>query len=117
MACIYLIVGMHKADRLDGAHLVQPIMPGPDQQVRARHTQHPDISLVHDAAEVLSLDEQARVPFGHFRDVLLTKDFTSLEPKVLEYKLYAPGIGPVLVVGVSGGSDREELLSFDLPST
>jgi hypothetical protein len=36
---------------------------------------------------------------------------------VLEYKLYAPGIGPVLVVGVSGGSDREELLSFDLSST
>lgn len=69
-----------------------------------------------DAAEVLSLDEQAQVPFGHFRDVLMTKDHTSLEPRVLEYKLYAPGIGPVLVLSASGGSDREELLRFVSPS-
>ena len=100
---------------LDGA---QPgvIMPA-DPQVGMTYRQEYYAGEAEDAAEVLSLDEQAQVPFGHFRDVLLTKDFTSLEPKVLEYKLYAPGIGPVLVVGVSGGSDREELLSFDLPST
>ena len=33
-----------------------------------------------------------------------------LEPKVLEYKLYAKGIGPVLAIGVSGSRDVEELL-------
>jgi hypothetical protein len=100
---------------LDGA---QPgvIMPA-DPQVGMTYRQEYYAGEAEDAAEVLSLNEQAQVPFGHFRDVLLTKDFTSLEPKVLEYKLYATGIGPVLVVGVSGGSDREELLSFDLPST
>jgi hypothetical protein len=65
-----------------------------------------------DAAEVLSLDEQAEMAFGHFTNVLLAKDFTPLQPKVLEYKLYAKGVGPVLVLGVSGGSDREELLRF-----
>jgi hypothetical protein len=65
-----------------------------------------------DAAEVLSLSERAEVPFGSFRDVLLTKDFTPLEPDVLEYKLYARGVGPVLVLGVSGGSGREELVAF-----
>jgi hypothetical protein len=65
-----------------------------------------------DAAEVLSLSERAEVPFGSFHDVLLTKDFTSLEPDVLEYKLYARGVGPVLVLGVSGGSGREELVAF-----
>lgn len=69
-----------------------------------------------DAAEVLSLDEQAQVPYGHFTGVLLTKEFTPLEPKVLEYKLYAQGIGPVLAIGVSGGSDREELIRFRAPS-
>jgi hypothetical protein len=68
-----------------------------------------------DAAEVLSLSEQAEVPYGSFTDVLLTKDFTPLEPKVLEYKLYAPGVGPVLTLGVSGGSDREELLQLTTP--
>jgi hypothetical protein len=65
-----------------------------------------------DRAQVLSVREQAQVPFGHFTGALLTKDFTPLEPRVLEYKLYAKGVGPVLVLGVSGGAGREELLSY-----
>jgi hypothetical protein len=70
-----------------------------------------------DQAEVLSLVEQAEVPYGHFPKVLLTKNDTPLHPRILEYKFYAKGVGPVLVLGVSGGSDREELLRFDWPST
>ena len=65
-----------------------------------------------DRGEIVSLDEQAEVPFGHFRDVLMTKDTNPLEPKVLEFKFYARDVGPVLAVSVSGGSDREELLSY-----
>ena len=65
-----------------------------------------------DAAKVLSLNEQAQVPYGHFCSVLLTKDFTPLEPRILEYKMYARGVGPVLVLGVSGGRDQEELIHF-----
>ena len=42
----------------------------------------------------------------------MTKDTTALQPRVLEYKFYARGIGPVLSVAVSGGSDREELIRF-----
>ena len=55
-----------------------------------------------DAAEVLSLSERAEVPVRLLHGVLLTKDFTPLDPDVLEYKLYARGVGPVLVLGVSG---------------
>jgi hypothetical protein len=65
-----------------------------------------------DNGEVLSVGEQAQVPAGHFRDVLLTKDTNALEPRVLEYKLYAPGVGPVLALGVSGSGGREELVEF-----
>ena len=65
-----------------------------------------------DAGEILSLHEWVEVPFGSFKDVLMTKDFTPLDPDVLEHKFYAKGVGPVLVVGISGGSDREELISF-----
>jgi hypothetical protein len=65
-----------------------------------------------DRSKVLSLDEQAEVPYGHFTDVLLTKDYSPIEPDVLEYKLYAKGIGQVLAQSVSGGSEREELVSF-----
>ena len=67
-----------------------------------------------DRARVLSLDDQAEVRAGHFTNVLMTKDYTPLEPEVLEYKLYAKGVGPVLILSPSGGAGgREELLSFD----
>ncbi len=42
----------------------------------------------------------------------MTKDANRLKPKILEYKFFARGVGPVLAIGVSGGSDRDELLSF-----
>jgi hypothetical protein len=35
---------------------------------------------------------------------------------VLEYKFYAPGIGPALAMGISGGTDREALISFTTPT-
>ena len=56
----------------------------------------------------------ARVlPAGHFDEVLLTKDTNALEPRVLEYKLYARGVGPVLALGLSGGGGREELVQVE----
>ena len=66
-----------------------------------------------DRAKILSVGERAEVPFGSFGSVVLTKDTTPLKPSVLEYKFYARGVGPVLVLGVSGGSSREELVSFE----
>jgi hypothetical protein len=42
----------------------------------------------------------------------MTKDLVPLEPKVSEYKLYARDVGPVLTVKTSGGSGREELISY-----
>ena len=63
-------------------------------------------------AQVFSLDEQVQVPAGHFRDILMTKDTTALQPRILEYKFYARGVGPVLELGISGGSDRGDLLSY-----
>lgn len=65
-----------------------------------------------DRGVVLSTDEQVEVPFGHFSGALLTKDLTPLEPRLVEYKLYVPGVGPVMTLDVSGASGREELVSF-----
>lgn len=65
-----------------------------------------------DKAAIVSLDEQAEVPLRHYRDIVMTRDTNPLEPKVLEFKFYARGVGPVLAIGVSGGNDREELVSF-----
>jgi len=65
-----------------------------------------------DAARVLSLDEKVEVPIGRFAGVLMTKDYTPLEPALVEHKFYAKGVGPVLALTISGGSDREELVRF-----
>jgi hypothetical protein len=79
-----------------------------------RYRQEHYAGHAEDRAEVLSLKEQVQVPFGYFGTgkIVMTRDLNPLEPRILEYKFYARGIGPVLAVGVSGGSDREELLSY-----
>ena len=64
-----------------------------------------------DRAEVLGVDEQVEVAAGHYEHVLMTKETNPLEPKVLELKFYAPGVGPALALGVSGGGDREALVA------
>jgi len=70
-----------------------------------------------DNGEVLSTREMAETPYGRFKKALLTKDTDTIEPGVLEYKLYAPRVGPVLTLGVSGGpGSREELIDIDKPS-
>jgi len=69
-----------------------------------------------DNGEVLSVEEMADVPAGHFEKALLTKDTITIEPDVLEYKLYPPGVGSVLTFGVSGGSGREELVGISTVS-
>ena len=67
-----------------------------------------------DNGEVLSTREMAETPYAQFDNALLTKDTITIEPSVLEYKLYAPRVGPVLVVSVSGGpGSREELVKLD----
>jgi hypothetical protein len=63
-----------------------------------------------DNGEVVELDQQVDVVAGHYDDVLVTADTTALEPDVLEFKFYAPGVGPVLTLGLSGGLGREELV-------
>jgi hypothetical protein len=96
---------------VDGAEagIVMPAHPKPGMRYRQEYYR----GHAEDAARVLSLDEQAQTAAGHFRGLLLTKDYTPLEPDVLEYKLYAKGVGPVLVLSPSGGGGREELVRHE----
>ena len=69
--------------------------------------------VAEDQSRVISLRQQAEVPAGHYRHVLMTEDFSPIEPTVSELKFYARGSGQaVLAVDVSGGSEREELVSY-----
>jgi hypothetical protein len=66
-----------------------------------------------DQSRVLALDKQAEVPAGHYSHVLMTEDFSPIEPKASELKFYARGSGQaVLAIDVSGGSTREDLVKY-----
>jgi hypothetical protein len=77
--------------------LIMPAHPRPGMRYRQEYL----AGEAEDKARVISV----------FEDSVLTRDWTPLEPKRFEYKLYARGVGTVLAVTVPSG-DREELLSF-----
>jgi hypothetical protein len=95
---------------VDGAEagVIMPAHP----RAGLRYRQEYYAGHAEDRARIVSRREQAGVPFGHFRRVLMIREDDPLEPRALEFKFYARGIGPVLAVGVSGGSEREELVRY-----
>jgi hypothetical protein len=79
------------------AGLAMPAHPRPGRQYRQEYL----------AGEA---EDKARV-VSRFEHGILTREWTPLEPKLFEYKLYERGVGPVLALTVPAG-DREELVSF-----
>ena len=82
--------------------------PRPGQSARQEFLQ----GEAEDHFQVLRLGERVTVPFERFGNALLTKEWTPLEPGVLDHKFYARGIGTVLEQTVRGGDERNELVSF-----
>jgi hypothetical protein len=95
---------------VDGAE-AGVIMPG-KPRVGLAYRQEYYAGEAEDRGRILSLDEKVRVPFGRFDNVLMTEDTAPLAPRLVEHKYYARGVGPVLSVAASGGSERSELVSF-----
>ncbi len=71
--------------------------------------------VAEDEATVLSLEASVTVPYGTFDGVLKTKDFTALEPGIVERKFYAKGVGSVLEKLVRGGRERLVLVRVVRP--
>ena len=90
------------------AGVIVPADPEPGMTYRQEYY----AGEAEDEGEIVKLDGKAEVPFGYFSRTLMTQDTNPLEPAVMEFKFYARGVGPVLAVSVSGGSDREELVSY-----
>jgi hypothetical protein len=64
-----------------------------------------------DVVEVIDTDSDQPVPFANGNPVLKTRDFTPLEPDVVEFKFYVPGVGMVLEVDPDSG-ETLELISY-----
>jgi hypothetical protein len=63
-----------------------------------------------DMFEIIHVGRRAVVPAGNFSDVLVTKDWNPLEPKVIEQKSYARGVGMISERKVAGDTGRAELV-------
>jgi hypothetical protein len=66
-----------------------------------------------DMAKVLELNGSAEVPYGSFDHVLVTKEWSPLEPGVVEHKSYAAGVGDVKEVTVKGPSETLGLVKVE----
>jgi hypothetical protein len=63
------------------------------------------VTDAEDQSRVLALDGQVQVRAGHFTHVLMTEDFSPIEPDVSVLRFCARGsVQAVLALDVSGGS-------------
>jgi hypothetical protein len=83
-----------------------------DPQVGDAYRQEYYRGQAEDMAKVLRTGASESVPLRTFDGLLVTQEWSPLEPKVVEEKYYAKGLGLVLEKTVRGGSDRTELLSY-----
>jgi hypothetical protein len=65
-----------------------------------------------DMAQVIRATERLTVPFGSYVQVVVTRDWSPLDPAVVEHKHYAPGIGLIREEAVEGDEYRMELVEM-----
>jgi hypothetical protein len=82
--------------------------PRPGQSARQEYYK----GEAEDHFQVLRLDASVEVRFITTKHALLTKEWTPLEPGVIDHKYYVRGIGTVLERTAKGPLERNELVSF-----
>jgi hypothetical protein len=81
-----------------------------DPQVGDTYRQEWYPEHAEDAAEVISLNEEVTVPFGSFTNCLQTREFSTLDPELNEYKYYCTDVGGVTLEQVIDSGEIVELI-------
>jgi hypothetical protein len=81
-----------------------------DPQVGDRYYQEFYRGEAEDQAKVTQLDASICVEYGCFDNVLVTREWTRLEPGVVELKYYAEGVGFIYGEMIKGGEEFIELV-------
>ena len=66
-----------------------------------------------DWAEIVSLNEKVAVPYGSFENCIKTKDWSALEPNVIEYKYYSPSVKNVVLETNADNTERVEIMIIE----
>jgi hypothetical protein len=88
--------------------IIMPAHPQPKEQYRQEY--YPPGEAL-DEATVLSLDGSVNVPYGSYTGVLVTSEYSPLEPQT-EQKYYAPGVGEVAEKVVKGHHEEFQLVGL-----
>jgi hypothetical protein len=65
-----------------------------------------------DHFKIFSFNNLVKVPYGSFNKAMITKEWTPLEPDVIDHKYYVKGIGLVKEITVKGPEEESNLVSF-----
>jgi hypothetical protein len=84
-----------------------------DPQVGDTYRQEWYPGVAEDAAEVISLNEEVTVPYGTFTNCLQTREFSTLDPELNEYKFYCPDVGGVTLEEVIDSGETVELIDVN----
>jgi hypothetical protein len=94
---------------VDGA-LPGIIMPASPVASQRGYRQEFYAGHAEDMGRIVATDGRADVPAGHFDALVVTRDWTPLEPDVVEEKSYAKGVGVVQEVTTQGGDEVVRLV-------
>lgn len=94
----------------DGAlpGIVMPAAPGDGDVYRQEFY----AGEAEDMFEIIAVGESLKVKAGVYDDVIVTKDWSPLEPKAIEKKYYARGVGKIREEKIAGGEGFAELVEY-----
>ncbi len=95
---------------VDGAVAGIIMLANPEAHIGHHYKQEDYPGHAQDNARVISVDETVTVVYGTFTGCLKTEERSPLEPGLIEFKYYAPGIGQILATVDVGGTEHEELV-------
>ncbi len=95
---------------VDGAlpGIVMPAHPEVGQAYRQEY----DAGEAEDMGEILEVGVARSIRLGSYDDVVVTRDWTPLEPDVVEEKWYAAGVGQIYETATAGSTGSVELIEF-----
>lgn len=99
----------------DGAEpgIFMPAHPRVGQSFRQEHYK----GQAEDHFQVLDLHATVSVQYAKSTNALLTKEWTPLEPGVIDHKLYIRGVGNVEEQTIQGGDEHLRLVSVRRPAS
>jgi hypothetical protein len=100
-------------DGVDGA--TRGIIMEASPSVTDAYRQEYYAGQAEDQAWVIQTGMHVEVPYGSLDAVLRTMEWARIEPRVVDMKFYAPGIGIVLEKALAGGQEVAELVKVSGP--